>query len=201
LNRTSVRLGFCAAIAVIAAALADPIVEFASNAGCFGAGRFTDRSNVDVAPAIAVGAALLVWYLVAKAHVVLAGRALPRRIAPLLPIVFGLQMTALWAMETTEQLALYGHVIAPEVWLGGPPAYSLAIHGLICAVVTFIVARSLRRLAVTALRVIELIRATVTRRGCNLEWRPARCLQDRSFKKRAPVLCRIGERAPPLLQM
>jgi hypothetical protein len=200
LNRTSLRLGFCAAVAVIAAALADPIVEFASNAGCFGAGRFTDRSNVDVAPAIAVGFALLVWYLVAKAQAVLAGRALPPRIATLLPLIFSLQMITLWTMETAEQLTVYGHVIAPGLWLGGPPECSLAIHALFCVAVTFIVARSLRRLAATTLRVIALIRAMVSRRGCNVEWRPARRLQGRSFKEQIPVLCRIGERAPPSLQ-
>ena len=200
MNRTSLRLGFCAAVAVITAALADPIVEFASNAGCFGAGRFTDRSNVDVAPAIAVGVALLVWYLVAKAHAVLAGRALPPRIAPLLPLIFSLQMITLWAMETAEQLTVYGRVISPGLWLGAPPECSLAIHALFCVAVTLIVARSLRRLAATTLRVIALIKTTASFVAHAFAiLLPCSC-DECSFRRLVPVLCRIGERAPPLLR-
>jgi hypothetical protein len=200
LNRTSLRLGFCAAVAVIAAAIADPIVEFASNAGCFGAGRFTDRSNLDVAPAIAVGVALLVWYLIAKAHAVLAGRALPQRIAPLLPLIFILQMITLWAMETAEQLTVYEHVIGPRLWLGGPLECSLAIHALLCVAVTLIVARSLRRLAVTTLRVIALIKTTASFAAHAFEMLLPRRCDERSFRQLVPVLCRIGERAPPLVR-
>jgi hypothetical protein len=48
-------LGLCSA--VLAAAIADPLVEFASNAGWFGPGNFTDRSNLDVGPVFALGIA------------------------------------------------------------------------------------------------------------------------------------------------
>ena len=49
----------------MAAAIADPLVEFASNAGWFGAGNFTDHSNLDVVPALFAGVALLrncIWF-------------------------------------------------------------------------------------------------------------------------------------------
>ncbi len=41
MSNCNVRWGFCAALAVISATIADPLVEFASNAGCFGRGSFT----------------------------------------------------------------------------------------------------------------------------------------------------------------
>jgi hypothetical protein len=153
-----------------------------------------------VAPAIAVGVALLVWYLAAKAHAVLAGRALPPRIVPLLPLIFSLQMITLWAMETAEQLTVYGRVIAPGLWLGGPPECSLAIHALFCVAVTLIVARSLRRLAVTTLRVIALIKTAASFAAHAFAiLLPCSC-DECSFRRLVPVLCRIGERAPPLLR-
>src|SRR5262249_25040176 len=51
----SVRLWFSLAVAVIASAIADPLLEAASNAGIFGNAHYTDHSNLDVLPALAVG--------------------------------------------------------------------------------------------------------------------------------------------------
>jgi hypothetical protein len=187
------------AAAVISAALADPVVEFASNAGWFGPGNFTDRSYLDVVPAFAVGVGILVSYLLAKAPLLVAGRALPRPTVTLLPWIFALQLLALYAMETTEQCVVRGHVLGPIVWLGGPVLVGLAVHAAFCITITLAMARSARRLAEAALRVVALIRAI----GTFAVGAPAvsvpRALFEPSFREFSPVLCGIGERAPPPL--
>jgi hypothetical protein len=207
-----VRFGFCTAIAVIAAAIADPLVEFASNAGWFGPGLFTDHSNLDVAPALIIGVLLLAAYLVLKARAALAngsgrdrdlwreaGHALGSGVWRLMPAIFGLQMLTLYAMETAEQYAVWGHSLGPTIWLGGPLPVSLAVHAIICVAVAATIARWVRALTATTLRFIRLIRALAT-----FAPQPAGSLASRrrdsiSFRRPAPVLCRIGERAPPFV--
>ncbi|MGB8910331.1 MAG: hypothetical protein WCC84_16415 [Candidatus Cybelea sp.] len=194
---SSIRPGLCLTIAVIAAAVADPIVEFASNAGWLGAGSFTDHSNLDIIPALLLGVGLLALYMVRRAHAVLAGRAIPRRIAGLLPTVFVLQITTLYAMETLEQIAVWGHPFGAAVWLGGPPAISLAIHAAICMTVTYVVVRSGRTLAATTLRVIRLAGAIASLAVQTVAPLAMRPFDSLSFKALLPVPCTIGERAPP----
>src|SRR5579863_7532885 len=60
---TAIKIWFCAAVAMIAAAIADPLVESASNAGWFGPGNFTDHSTWDVVPAFLVGLFFVALYL------------------------------------------------------------------------------------------------------------------------------------------
>ena len=80
------------------------------------------------------------------------------------------------------------------------PNVSLAIHALFCVAVTLIVARSLRRLAATTLRVIALIKTTASFAAHAFAiLLPCSC-DECSFRRLVPVLCRIGERAPPLLR-
>ncbi len=186
---------------MIAAAVADPLVEFASNSGWFGPGNFTDRSNLDVFPALVAGIGVLVLYLIGTARAVLAGTALPRRIGSLVPAIFVLQIAALYGMETTEQLIVGGHTLGAAVWLGGPVFVSLAIHAAFGATAAFWIARSARRLAATTLRVIALIKTTASFSAHVFEILPRRRPDARSFRQLAPVLCRIGERAPPLLRI
>jgi hypothetical protein len=187
------------AVAIIAAAVADPVVEFASNAGCFGPGSFTDRSNLDVLPALVAGISVLALYLCGAARAVLAGTALPRRLMSLVPTIFIFQIVALYVMETAEQFIVGGHTLGPAVWLGGPIVASLAIHAAFCTAVTFWIARSARQLTVTTLRVIQLIKTTASFAAHVFEiLRHPRSDAGR-FRQLVPVLCRIGERAPPLL--
>lgn len=191
------RFGFCAALAVIAAALADPIVESASNAGWFGRGSFTDHSNLDIVPALLAGVALMALYFVRRASKVLAGGDLPKGAVRLLPTVFALQILTLCGMETAEQMVVWGHLLGPTVWLGAPWAISLAIHAATSVAVTLCVARSARALAVTTLRVIRFIRAIATL-APHVNDIPVRSSFDIvCFKDLAPVSCRIGKRAPP----
>jgi hypothetical protein len=205
-----IRFGFCTAIAVIAAAIADPLVESASNAGWFGPGLFTDHSNLDVAPVLLAGVLLLVVYLVLKARAALengsgrdrdlwreAGHAVGSGVWRLLPAIFGLQLLTLYVMETAEQYAVWGHSLGPMVWLGGPLPVSLAVHAIICVAVAVTIARWMRTLTATTLRFIRLIGALAT-----FAPQPAGSIASRtrysiSFRRPAPVVCRIGERAPP----
>ena len=196
LTISRLRLDFCLAIAVISAAIADPIVEFASNAGWFGAGSFTDRSNIAVVPALLAGVILLALYLVCKAHALIADR---RRSAPIafLPTVFVLQILVLYVIETSEQLLVWHHTLGSAIWLGGPLPVSLAIHATIGAVIALAMLRSKRGLARTTLRVIALIHAIATRRFALERSLAARSDGNHRFTVSWPVLRAIGERAPP----
>ncbi len=199
MSNFSLRWGFCTALAVMAAAIADPLVEFASNAGWFGRGSFTDHSNLDVVPALVAGVALMALYLLRKARLIVSGHAFPRGVVPLLPAIFVLQVVALYGMETAEQFIVYGHLLGPAVWLGAPPLVSLAVHAAVCVGVSFWFGRSMRTLAATTLRVIRLIRAIATLAVCGAALPARRTFKARCFKELAPVLCSIGERAPPVV--
>ncbi len=55
----------------------DPVVEFFSNAGAFGAQQYTDHSNLDVIPALLVGAALSALFVIVLARRMLSGNLYP----------------------------------------------------------------------------------------------------------------------------
>jgi hypothetical protein len=191
-------LGICAAL--LAAAIADPLVEFASNSGWLGPGNFTDRSNLDVGPVFALALATLVLYLVRQARTLAAHNSPPRPLTRFVPAIFAVQLLTLFGMESTEQLITHGHLLGPQIWLGGPPPFSLAVHAVVCLAVSAWMARSARRLAETTLRVLRLFEA-IARLAVSL---PSAVTPQpdarRCFNDLAPILCRIGERAPPALQ-
>jgi hypothetical protein len=198
LKVSSIPLGLCVTIAVISAAIADPVVEFASNAGCFGGGNFTDHSNLDIIPSLLAGIALLALYMTRKAQAVLAGRAIPRNAATMLPWIFALQMVTLYGIETAEQFVAWGHSLGPMIWLGAPLPFSLAIHAAVCLGVTYVIVRSGRVLAATTLRVIRMIVAIATLDLRTVAPIVYRRLELEIFRALLPLVCTIGERAPPL---
>jgi hypothetical protein len=200
------------AVAVLGAAVTDPLVEWASNAGLFGPGNFTDHSNLDVLPALLVGTVFVALYLALRVRALLvnpgkpapeflrvSNNALAGSISGLLPLTFAFQILTLLLMETAEQFAALGHGLGGTIWLGAPILVSLAIHAAACVIGAFAVAYAVRVLAATTLRIIRLVRAlmafplhgtpSIARRYASIEY-----LNDSR-----PVLCRIGERAPPLL--
>jgi hypothetical protein len=191
------RLGFCLAVAVIAAAIADPIVEYASNAGCFGAGNFTDHSTLDVVPALLAGVALFGCYLVRRARALVADRG-SERLSGLLPTALALQMLVLYVMETSEQLVVWHHTLGPTVWLGAPAPISIALHALVCVGVVLAMRRSRRALAATTLRVIALIQAIATLPVKLEKPLPAHRAAPLQIKVLLPVLSAVGVRAPPV---
>jgi len=132
-----------------------------------------------------------------KANAVLAGDALSRGCVPLLPSIFALQMVTLFIMETAEQLLVFRHAFGPTIWLGAPPAISVAVHAAVCLAVTCAIMRSRRTLAATTLRVVRLIVAIATFVPQIAVPILARQFNHICFKEFLPVLCTIGERAPP----
>jgi hypothetical protein len=192
------RLGFCAAIAVIAASVADPIAEFCSNAGFFGAGSYTDHSNLDVVPALVAGFGLLALYLVRRAPAILAGRALSGGIAGSFGVIFAFQLAALYLMETAEQLLVWGHLLGPTIWLGAPIPIAIAIHALVAFGIVSLVLRSRRALATTTLRVIRLIRAIATFDAAMPQPSAVRRPRRSVLKELILAFRAIGERAPPM---
>lgn len=183
---------------MISASIADPIVEFCSNAGLFGTGPYTDRSNLDVLPALLAGVALLTLYLVRKAPAILAGPGPSWSAASSLPAIFLLQIATLYFMEAAEQLAVYGHPLASTLWLGAPLPISLAIHAAIGVAVTYAIVRWKCMLAATTLRVIRLIRAIATLAAALPQARVARRPVRSALRELFPALHSIGERAPPI---
>jgi hypothetical protein len=206
----SIRLWFCLAVAAIGAAIADIMVERASNAGLFGAGNFTDHSNLDIVPMLVIGVVFVAGHLVLRVRKALglsdgpnlldASRAaLSGRVARLLPAIFCLQIAMLYAMETAEQLVVAGHAFGGTIWLGGPALISLCAHVLVSAFVAISLAALLRVVTRKAVQAICSIRAMAVRpvRGiAPIELgRVAPCLAfARTF-----VLRNIAERAPPFL--
>jgi hypothetical protein len=212
-SRAALRLWFCLAVAIIGAAIADPMVESASNAGWFGPGNFTDHSTADVIPALLLGCLAVLAYLGLRVRAALTGvsgsredllratgQALDSGLERLLPRAFALQILVLYAMETAEQYIVWGHGLGPTIWLGAPALISLAAHAAVCVVVACIVVGSVRALARATVRVIRFIQAFTTL--------PIRSIQPLARFSRDCVtyaslgtvlLCGIGERAPPLI--
>lgn len=209
MTRSAVRVFFCVAAALLAAAVADPIVETASNLDVFGQGNFTDHSTLDVIPTLLAAAVFAgIWVIVrvrrsivetrpaacSTAAAAIDGPALWR----LLPWIFVIQIATLFAMESTEQIVVYGHLLGGTIWLGGPILFALALHAIFCVTLSLLLAMTLRAFAASITRFVEaLLRILSTfephRPGiARLRSRPT------FFRPSRPTLCRLGERAPPI---
>ena len=167
------RIVFALAAAIVAAATTDPLVEHLSNAGLFGAGTFTDRSNADVIPALCAGAffslafvVLAVMRLLGSGDRVASWLREPAHdldalcVRRMLPLVFGLQLVVLFVMETAEQRFALGHLLGGTIWLGAPAPISLCLHLVGCVLVSFVLSRALRMLAT---RVVDAFRRALQR--------------------------------------
>jgi hypothetical protein len=210
MSRLSYRLWFCAVLAIIAAGLANPCIEFASNAGWFGHGDFTDHSNIDVIPTLAFGIVFCAVVIVQRlsrlaasgstervaAWLRLSSQVLrTRNIAPFIPVAFGMQMSVLFAMESFEQLAVRGHVLGGALWLGAPIAVSLVVHGLFCVATAHVLTRALHSFARKAVRIARLLQALIPATGDSVTILP------RATQTWLPwpgsLHGGLGERAPP----
>ncbi len=196
---------------MLAASIADPLVEHASNAGWFGPGSFTDHSNWDVVPALMLGLVFVALHVCVRVHKALTGgKASPHwlrlttgALGPsalrLVPLIFVAQVAVLFLMETVEQQVVYGHVLGGTLWLGGPIAVSLVAHAVICALVALAAARILRALADATVQLVQLVLALATlpvlRSAASFLSR-ARCSTQRRF---IHAFGCAGERAPPPL--
>lgn len=197
------------AVAVIAAAAADPIVESLSNAGTFG-GHYADNNHLSVIPALFVGGILAIVTLaldswsasrasddwLVEAAKSFSGRAPGRD----LPCVFLMQLLALFLMESAEQFAFGGKLLGGTAWLGGPILFSLIVHALVGTGCLFALAGFMRGLLRTL--------ASLVRAVAHFIWlaiaRPGRCFRfgretTALFRAQAAHVNQIGGRAPPLL--
>jgi hypothetical protein len=207
----AIRIWYCAAVAVVAASLADAAMESASNAGLFGRGAFTDHSFLDIAPALAIGltfVVLNVWFRARRTLALatprrdwprIAGDALGRNVLRLVPPIWSAQIAVLYVMETIEQHVVYGHVLGGFVWLGGPIVVSLIVHGAVCVLVAAAAAKSLRAFAAATVLLVRLVQAlaSLPARAAQPAFLSVRHLIDR--RRSFGALGRIGERAPPIL--
>ena len=209
----TLRALFCIAVAVTAAAVIDPIVEAMSNSGVFGHGNFTDHSNVDVVWALAVGCSLAVTVVGFAAWRLLTNRvyaplwlreSAQELTAPsllsIIPVVFALQIITLFVMETLEQIIVWGHVLGPTIWLGGPIFASLLFHLAGSIVATWLLSRVLSASARTIAGVVRFVlRAFIAfsrpRRVLHLN-RLEATSQQRFIE---PIIARLKGRAPPYL--
>jgi hypothetical protein len=208
---TAIKIWFCAAVAMIAAAIADPLVESASNAGWFGPGNFTDHSTWDVVPAFLVGLFFVALYLWLRVRTALdahrdshdwpriASDALGPNVVRLVPAILAAQMAILYLMETIEQRVIYGHVLGGLLWLGAPIAISIMSHAAMAVVVVIVSAKVLQTLAQATIHAWNAIRAHAQPRARIAQPAFLR-IQDFNVPSRsAGILRRNAERAPPIL--
>jgi hypothetical protein len=198
----STRLPFLVAVALVAAALADPIVESIANAGTFGPG-YADNTHLGVIPTVVLGAILAAEIAAVRGIALLRGFASAPRAFSLgdMPIVFALQLATLFALESGEQLVVDGHLAGGLVWLGGPVAFSLLVHAAMGVACTFVLGALVRAIARAF--------ASVVRTVLDLLWTLQRARHAADLRSRdgdapvpraqAPHVRQIGGRAPPLL--
>jgi hypothetical protein len=139
-----------AAVAFIAAALGDSLVESISNTGVFGR-AFSDSSQQGVAPVIVAGTVLALLLVVAHLRSALGGRLRPshpwaRDVANAfaqapgmrnIAFVFVAQIAIVYVMENAESLVGTGQAIHGLSWLGAPIAVSLCVHFAVCVLCVF----------------------------------------------------------------
>lgn len=162
---------FVCGIALFSAALGDAVVEGISNADVLWHGNYTDHSSLDILPAFLVAATALVlthgfsFYArvsrsrqSARSLVLSTSRILTaRQMLRLLPAAFALQLVALYGMETTEQIAVYGHAFGGALWLGGPIAPSLVIHAGVAVGAAFSLSKALAALGDMLTHIVKCI--------------------------------------------
>jgi hypothetical protein len=195
------RLPFLAAVALIAAAIADPLVETIANTGVLGRG-YADNDHSSVVPTLIIGAILTLLVTGGRTWTLALARHVAERSAlDDLPYVVVVQLAALFIMESAEQVLVGGRYLGGTAWLGGPVWFSLCTHIIVGVTCALLIARGMRAIAHRAAPLVsialELILCALGRGGgllfAHRRHQTARCYaQHRNLR-------RLGERAPPLL--
>jgi hypothetical protein len=207
------RLPFLIAVALIAAALGDPLVETIANTGLFGHG-YADNNHLSVVPTLIAGA-LLAFALIWRRCLELLHRPVEHRDwlveiatrisarSPLqdLPYVLILQFGALYVMESSEQILSGGSLLSGTAWFGGPIWFSVLTHVLLGTACTVLVARAMRSIVkrcATLIRIaLEFLLDAFSRQGTGAFARHGH--NARPFRLQNVHVHQLGERAPPLL--
>lgn len=206
----SVRASFLAAVALVAAAIADPCVETIANTGVFGR-RYVDHDQAGVVPALIAALTFVVGLLVLRAidtwrlhrcsQAVRGDRntwfaTIEAPFSDLL-LIAPLQLAAVYGMEFLEAAMVHRAAPAGLSWLGAPPLFSLTVHVLAGAACLWAMRRVIRWLAagvVAVLRVAAVRLMPVTSAELAAAFRRA---VPSFFRAQAPHARQIGGRAPP----
>jgi hypothetical protein len=202
------RLYFVFTSAIVAAVLGDAIVEAISNSMIVWRGQYTDRSSLDLVPMALLG--LLTFAIVIASIVrrdlgvarpsnrmliISASRLLGLRdVMRLLPATLLLQIATLFAMETVEQIVVYGHPLGGAVWLGGPMIASLLVHGALGIACSLMLAKNL---AALARAVGHFVRRIVPLALPRMAAAPVLKPDVPYVAARLLLVTEIGERGPP----
>jgi hypothetical protein len=156
------------AVALVAAALGDPLVETVSNTGIFGR-AFIDDNHQSVAIVLVAGIVLGVLLLIARFRFAAAGASTnsrdwlrevisgllstssSRHIAP----IFAAQMAVVYAMESCEQLLGTGASVHGFSWLGAPIVFSLPMHLAVCVFCAYVIRHATRAILPAFIAVIR----------------------------------------------
>ncbi len=208
------RLPYLFAVALVAAGLGDPVVESVSNTGIFG--HYADNNHLGVVPTLLAGAVAVAEVLVLRfveawrrstdrssgSLIDIAKDIGSRSVAREFPVISALQLLAVFALESGEQLVAGGKLLGGTAWLGGPILFSLIAHAIVGGLCTFALGASMRAivrafasLVQTAVRFIWLAVARASAGPFRLDRRAVWFA-----RAQAPHVREIGGRAPPLLQ-
>jgi hypothetical protein len=200
------------AVALIAAAIADPLVESVSNSGVFG-GAYRDDDHSGVLPVLLLGAMLVlsivalrcreVWRRASRASrpwmAELARELAARAASRDVPIVLALQLAALFLLESGEQLFSGSKLLGGTAWLGGPIAFSLAVHALIGIACTCAFGALVRAVIIAFASLVCEALAWSWVAACRNDGRVLRARsRELTLPALAPFVNDIGGRAPPL---
>ncbi len=112
---------------------------------------------------------------------------------------YALQLVTLCGMENAEQIAVYGHILGPWLWLGAPAAVALTAHALVCAGIIAILGVSLCSVLTCVPRLAQAILCYRERvPETYAAWR-GRCRQALCPAPTAAAAGRRGQRSPPPL--
>ncbi len=207
------RLPFLLALALVAAAAGDALVETVSNSGVLGGG-YHDNNHSSVIPAIVAGTILALIVVAARCHAfsrhiaasrsrdwLVAGAGRFARRAPFVdvPFVVAMQFVALFAMESIEQVALDGRLLGGCAWLGGPIVFAVLAHALLGSACTLLFAALMRSILATF---VSLMREAIEAICVLLARGVARCSlgareDELVLRAQAPHIRHLGGRAPP----
>jgi hypothetical protein len=151
------RIPLLVAIALLGAAIGDPLVETIANSGVLGSG-YADNNHSSVIPTLIVAAALALMLIGLECRRLLQGRGEARE-RPLvdIPCVILLQLGVLFIMESGEQLFGEGGLLGGTAWLGGPVVFSLLAHACIGAICTVLVVRGMRAIVRRCATLVEVV--------------------------------------------
>ena len=190
-----------AATAILAAAVGNPLVEAVSSSGLLGAG-YHDLDRSSALPASIVGLLIALAAVVLRTLREWRGTRVPafpeRAVSFQLPLVVGLQLLAVYAMQTFESLSAHGRPADLSEWLGGPAWFSLAVY----AVTSLICSLFLRRLMGSFVtKIVGVLREA--ERFLSSPWLAegaaliGRSLSSHAIRALEPGVRRTRGRAPP----